>query len=90
MNEWVGTHHPAGEMVKTAISHLTDILARRHRVRPGQVNDFSVRNLSQMAEAAEGSSRIMALLLAAVDSISLVAGGIGIMNILLVDAEVIS
>jgi ABC-type antimicrobial peptide transport system permease subunit len=48
------------------------------------VNDFAVRNLSQIAEAAEGSSRIMALLLAAVASISLVVGGIGIMNILLV------
>jgi ABC-type antimicrobial peptide transport system permease subunit len=43
-----------------------------------------VRNLSQIAETAEGSSRIMALLLAAVASISLVVGGIGIMNILLV------
>ena len=48
------------------------------------MNDFSVRNLSQIAETAEGSSRIMALLLAAVASISLVVGGIGIMNILLV------
>ena len=48
------------------------------------INDFSVRNLSQIAETAEGSSRIMALLLAAVASISLVVGGIGIMNILLV------
>ena len=57
---------------------------RRHRIRPGDVNDFSVRNLSQIAETAESSSRIMALLLAAVASISLVVGGIGIMNILLV------
>ena len=63
---------------------MTDILARRHRIRPGDVNDFSVRNLSQIAETAESSSRIMALLLAAVASISLVVGGIGIMNILLV------
>jgi macrolide transport system ATP-binding/permease protein len=70
--------------VKAAIGQLTDILARRHRILPGQVNDFSVRNLSQIAEAAEGSSRIMALLLAAVASISLLVGGIGIMNILLV------
>ena len=53
-------------------------------IRPGTANDFSVRNLSQIAETAEGSSRIMALLLAAVASISLVVGGIGIMNILLV------
>jgi macrolide transport system ATP-binding/permease protein len=70
--------------IQTAISQATEILARRHRIRPGSVNDFSVRNLSQIAETAEGSSRIMALLLAAVASISLVVGGIGIMNILLV------
>jgi len=70
--------------VQAAIRQLTDILVQRHRIPPGQVNDFAVRNLSQIAEAAEGSSRIMALLLAAVASISLVVGGIGIMNILLV------
>jgi macrolide transport system ATP-binding/permease protein len=70
--------------IQTAIGQVTDILARRHRIRPGAVNDFSVRNLSQIAETAESSSRIMALLLAAVASISLVVGGIGIMNILLV------
>jgi macrolide transport system ATP-binding/permease protein len=70
--------------IQTAINQATDILARRHRIRPGTSNDFSVRNLSQIAETAEGSSRIMALLLAAVASISLVVGGIGIMNILLV------
>lgn len=73
--------------IQTAISQATDILARRHRIRPGSVNDFSVRNLSQIAETAEGSSRIMALLLAAVASISLVVGGIGIMNILLVSVS---
>jgi macrolide transport system ATP-binding/permease protein len=71
-------------VIQTAISQATEILARRHRIRPGTMNDFSVRNLSQIAETAEGSSRIMALLLAAVASISLVVGGIGIMNILLV------
>jgi macrolide transport system ATP-binding/permease protein len=70
--------------VQPAIGQITEILARRHRVKPGADYDFSVRNLSQIAEAAESSSRIMALLLAAVASISLVVGGIGIMNILLV------
>jgi macrolide transport system ATP-binding/permease protein len=70
--------------VQPAIRQATQTLARRHRIRPGAVNDFSVRNLSQIAETAEGSSRIMALLLAAVASISLLVGGIGIMNILLV------
>ncbi|MDR3460931.1 MAG: ABC transporter permease [Beijerinckiaceae bacterium] len=70
--------------VQAAILQVTDTLVRRHRIMAGGVNDFAVRNLSQIAEAAEGSSRIMALLLAAVASISLLVGGIGIMNILLV------
>jgi macrolide transport system ATP-binding/permease protein len=70
--------------VQPAVREVTQTLARRHRIRPGEVNDFSVRNLSQIAETAEGSSRIMAILLAAVASISLLVGGIGIMNILLV------
>lgn len=70
--------------VQAAIAQVTATLARRHRIRPGEVNDFAVRNLSQIATAAEGSSRVMALLLAAVASISLLVGGIGIMNILLV------
>jgi macrolide transport system ATP-binding/permease protein len=70
--------------VQTAIRQLTDTLMRRHRIKSGQPEDFSVRNLSQFVETAESSSRIMALLLAAVASISLLVGGIGIMNILLV------
>ena len=72
------------EDVQTAIRQATEILARRHRIKPGDDNDFNVRNLSQIAETAESSSRIMAILLAAVASISLLVGGIGIMNILLV------
>jgi macrolide transport system ATP-binding/permease protein len=71
-------------LVRTAIRQATDTLIRRHRIKPGAINDFDVRNLSQFVETAETSSRIMALLLAAVASISLLVGGIGIMNILLV------
>ena len=71
-------------LVQTAIRQATDTLMRRHRIKPGDINDFDVRNLSQFVETAESSSRIMALLLAAVASISLIVGGIGIMNILLV------
>jgi macrolide transport system ATP-binding/permease protein len=72
------------DQVQAAIEQVTATLLRRHHIRPGDTADFAVRNLSQIAEAAEGSSRIMALLLATVASISLVVGGIGIMNILLV------
>jgi macrolide transport system ATP-binding/permease protein len=70
--------------VEAAIDQLTSTLIHRHRIKPGALNDFSVRNLSQFVETAESSSRIMTLLLAAVASISLLVGGIGIMNILLV------
>ncbi len=70
--------------IQAAIAQVTDTLVRRHHIKPGDVNDFSVRNLSQIADVVQGSSRIMALLLATVASISLVVGGIGIMNILLV------
>jgi macrolide transport system ATP-binding/permease protein len=70
--------------VTAAIAEATRTLTRRHRIKPGQIKDFDVRNLSQFAETAESSSRIMALLLASVASISLLVGGIGIMNILLV------
>jgi macrolide transport system ATP-binding/permease protein len=70
--------------VNPAIDQVTHTLMLRHRIRQGDTLDFSVRNLSQIATAAEGSSRTMAYLLAAVASISLLVGGIGIMNILLV------
>ncbi len=70
--------------VQTAIAEATATLSHRHRIKPGQPADFALRNLSQFVETAESSSRIMALLLAAVASISLLVGGIGIMNILLV------
>ncbi len=73
----------AGE-VQAAINEATQILHDRHRIQPGQPDDFGVRNLSQIAQTAQGSAQVMSLLLAAVASISLVVGGIGIMNILLV------
>jgi macrolide transport system ATP-binding/permease protein len=72
------------DQVQSAIRQVSSTLVRRHRIKAGAANDFDVRNLSQFVETAESSSRIMALLLAAVASISLLVGGIGIMNILLV------
>ncbi|MBI1219492.1 MAG: ATP-binding cassette domain-containing protein [Rhodobacteraceae bacterium] len=70
--------------VQSAMDEVTATLTRTHRILPDHPNDFSIRNLSQIADAAQGSSQVLALLLAAVASISLVVGGIGIMNILLV------
>jgi putative ABC transport system permease protein len=63
---------------------IVELLKQRHRIGPGQENDFSVRNLSEMLAVAEESTRIMSLLLGAIASVSLLVGGIGIMNIMLV------
>ena len=72
------------DLVGAAIEQASETLAKRHHIQPGRPNDFSVRNLSQIADAQESSSKVMAALLAMVASISLLVGGIGIMNILLV------
>jgi macrolide transport system ATP-binding/permease protein len=72
------------EAVPKALDQVTRLLQQRHRIRAGDTPDFSVRNISDITQAAEGSSQIMAWLLASVASISLLVGGIGIMNILLV------
>lgn len=63
---------------------ITELLARRHRIGPKQENDFTVRNLTQLMETAQAAMRIMSLLLGSIASISLLVGGIGIMNIMLV------
>ncbi|MBI2509625.1 MAG: FtsX-like permease family protein, partial [Betaproteobacteria bacterium] len=55
-----------------------------HRLQAGQDDDFILRNLSEVLQAREQSSRVLALLLAAIASVSLLVGGIGIMNIMLV------
>jgi macrolide transport system ATP-binding/permease protein len=72
------------DLVGTAITQVRATLTRSHHIRTGQLDDFSVRNLSQIAAAQQSSSQVMAALLAIVASISLLVGGIGIMNILLV------
>ena len=66
---------------------MTQTLQRAHRIRPGQPDDFAVRDLTEIAAVAEESSRVMELLLPAIASISLLVGGIGIMNILLVSVR---
>ncbi|MHB8881803.1 MAG: ABC transporter permease [Thermodesulfovibrionales bacterium] len=63
---------------------ISALLKQRHRIGPRQDNDFTVRNLTQMMEAAEQSSKVMTMLLGAIASVSLLVGGIGIMNIMLV------
>jgi macrolide transport system ATP-binding/permease protein len=74
----------APEDVDAAMHGATALLQRRHSIRAGQPDDFSVRNLSEIASTAEKTGRVIALLLAILASISLLVGGVGIMNILLV------
>jgi putative ABC transport system permease protein len=67
-----------------AQQQIEALLRDRHKMRPDQDNDFFVRNLADLAAAADEAGRIMTLLLALVASVSLLVGGIGIMNIMLV------
>jgi len=67
-----------------AQEQITELLRQRHNIRPGRDDDFTVRNQQEIAEAATETSRVMSLLLGAIASVSLIVGGIGIMNIMLV------
>ncbi len=67
-----------------AEGQVTELLRQRHHIGPRQETDFTVRNLTQMMQAREQSTQVMGLLLAAIASVSLLVGGIGIMNIMLV------
>jgi putative ABC transport system permease protein len=73
-----------GQSMHDATEKMRELLRQRHRLQSGADDDFSVRNLTEMLQAQEESSRVMSLLLAAVAGVSLVVGGIGIMNIMLV------
>jgi putative ABC transport system permease protein len=72
------------ERVQEAQEQITALLRQRHRIGPEREDDFNVRNLSDIAEAAQSTARVMAILLGSVAGISLLVGGIGIMNIMLV------
>jgi putative ABC transport system permease protein len=72
------------ERVQEAQEQITLLLRQRHRIGPDREDDFNVRNLSDIAEAAQSTARVMAILLGSVAGISLLVGGIGIMNIMLV------
>jgi putative ABC transport system permease protein len=67
-----------------AEAQITELLRQRHHIGPRQETDFTVRNLTKMMQAREQSTQVMGLLLAAIASVSLLVGGIGIMNIMLV------
>ncbi len=68
----------------TAQSQITDLLRQRHKLTANEPNDFTVRNMTDIAEAANETSKTMTILLACIAGVSLLVGGIGIMNIMLV------
>ncbi len=74
----------APEAMDDAQNEVTELLKVRHRIGPGQENDFTIRNLTAIAETAAVAAGAMAILLGAIAGVSLLVGGIGIMNIMLV------
>jgi putative ABC transport system permease protein len=73
--------------IPTAIDQISALLRQRHRLAPGQDDDFSIRALADIAATEAESSRVMTTLLGSIASISLLVGGIGIMNIMLVSVS---
>jgi putative ABC transport system permease protein len=68
----------------SAQEQITALLRSRHRLRPGEPDDFQIHNLTAIAQVANASASVMTILLASIASVSLLVGGIGIMNIMLV------
>jgi putative ABC transport system permease protein len=71
-------------VLPTAQQQIMELLRQRHRIGPGREDDFTVHNQQEIAEMATATARVMRVLLGAIASVSLVVGGIGIMNIMLV------
>src|SRR5512135_588692 len=74
----------SAEDLAPAEKQINELIRQRHHIGQKQENDFTVRNLTQVMQAAEQSTKVMTLLLGAIASVSLLVGGIGIMNIMLV------
>jgi putative ABC transport system permease protein len=81
---WIMVSAVSREGSYAAQQQITSLLRDRHRIRSGQDDDFFVRNLADMADLADQQARLFTILLASIASISLLVGGIGIMNIMLV------
>ncbi len=79
---YVSAISPAATYI--AQQQITDLLRQRHKLGPNQDNDFFVRNMTDVADAADETNRIMTILLSSIAGVSLLVGGIGIMNIMLV------
>ncbi|HUI65692.1 MAG TPA: ABC transporter permease [Bacteroidota bacterium] len=74
----------SAQEVTVAQQQITDVLRMRHRTAPDDPNDFTIRTQADLAAAAASTTQILTILLASIASVSLVVGGIGIMNIMLV------
>ncbi|MBR1681136.1 FtsX-like permease family protein [bacterium] len=72
------------EILSKTQAETEDLLKQRHNIGKTQDNDFEIRNLAEMQETIKSSARTMSVLLGAIASVSLLVGGIGIMNIMLV------
>jgi ABC-type antimicrobial peptide transport system permease subunit len=72
------------DAIQPAISQIKAVLRERHHIRPGQPEDFNIRDMTEMSNALGSTARLMGVLLLCVAMISLVVGGVGIMNIMLV------
>ncbi|MDY0145687.1 MAG: ABC transporter permease [Kiritimatiellia bacterium] len=74
----------SAEQIENVMEQLTALLRQRHRIREGQDDDFFIRNMQDMLEMATSTAQTMTILLGAIAGVSLLVGGIGIMNIMLV------
>ncbi len=70
--------------IPAAVEEIKELLRARHRIHPAEENDFTIRTMEDVAKTVAGASRTMMVMLLSIASISLIVGGIGIMNILLV------
>ncbi len=82
---FVGASSP--QATGRAQREITALLRERHRIQPGMDDDFSIRNLTEMAGAQQQGTKTLTTLLASIAAVSLVVGGIGIMNIMLVSVQ---
>lgn len=74
----------SAERTEEAMNQIMEVMRIQHKIAPGAEDDFNVRNMSDIAESAAASTKVLTILLGGIASISLLVGGIGIMNIMLV------
>jgi len=81
---WINVSAVSERQVTEAVTQITELLRQRHRIRSGAPDDFFIRTQLEAANSADATSQVMTTLLASIAAVSLLVGGIGIMNIMLV------